>query len=401
MTAAGAVNSNTIRFLGVSAVCTTRSGGARGERGLGPLRDLKIVELAGIGPGPMCAMLLADMGARVLRIDRRQPAELGMPRPREYDLLLRNRPAIRADLKDPADRERIMRLIEDADMLIEGYRPGVAERLGLGPDDCLARNRRLIYGRMTGWGQSGPRAQAAGHDLNFIAVTGALHALGRKGQPPTVPLNIVGDIGGGALYLAMGLLAALHEARSSGQGQIVDAAIVDGVASLMTQTQGTLGAGLMSHERGTNHTDSGAPFYEVYECADGRYVSFAPVEPKFFARMLEGLGLDADALPAQWDRANWPVLKARIAERVMTRTRDEWTAVFDGSDACFAPVLTLDEAVSDPHLVARRTYVDLDGVVQPAPAPRFSRTVPDTPRPVHAWDDLTDEEIIAQWRGRG
>ncbi|MGE0231900.1 MAG: CaiB/BaiF CoA transferase family protein [Flavobacteriaceae bacterium] len=364
---------------------------------MGPLKKLKIIELAGVGPAPMCAMLLADLGASVIRVDRRQPAELGVQRPRKYDLLLRNRPAIHVDLKDEHDRERVLDLIAEADMLIEGFRPGVAERLGLGPDDCLARNPKLIYGRMTGWGQAGPLAQSAGHDLNYIAITGALHALGRKGQAPTVPLNIVGDIGGGALYLAMGMLAALHEAQASGKGQVVDAAIVDGVASLMTQTQGTLGAGMMKHERGTNHTDSGAPFYEVYECADGRYVSFAPVEPKFYRLMLEGLELDPSELPAQWDRERWPEAKDRIAARVRTRTRDEWAAIFSGSDACFAPVLTLDEAILNEHLVARRTYVDLDGVVQPAPAPRFSRSVPDTPRPVYAWDDMSEEDIVSRW----
>jgi len=366
---------------------------------MGPLKNLKVLEIGSIGPGPMCAMLLADLGASVLRIDRQEPSGLGVQRPRKYDLLLRNRPSVRMNLKDAAEQQRLLDLVERADVLIEGFRPGVAERLGVGPDACLERNPRLVYGRMTGWGQEGPRSHVAGHDLNYIALTGALHAIGRKGQPPSVPLNLVGDIGGGALYLAFGIMAALHESRFSGKGQVVDAAIVDGVASLMTQVQGTLGAGMMNHERGSNITDSGAPFYDVYECADGRYVSFGAIEPKFFAQMLDRLALDPASLPDQWDRGGWPELRAKIAERVKTRSRDEWTAVFADSDACFAPVLTLSEAPDDPHLKARGTFVDIEGVIQPAPAPRFSRTAPDLPKPVDAWDGIPEDQLVERWCG--
>jgi crotonobetainyl-CoA:carnitine CoA-transferase CaiB-like acyl-CoA transferase len=366
---------------------------------MGPLADLRVIELAGIGPGPMCAMLLADLGAKVLRIDREQPSELGVQRPRQFDLLLRNRPSIRMDLKNSARQQEVLNLVAEADVLIEGFRPGVAERLGLGPEICMKRNPELVYGRMTGWGQAGPLAQSPGHDINYIALTGALHAIGRRGQPPSVPLNLVGDIGGGALYLAFGIMAALHEAKRSGMGQVVDAAIVDGVASLMTQTQGSLGAGMMRHERGANITDSGAPFYDVYECADGGFISLGAIEPKFFAEMLRVLDLDAAKLPAQWDRSGWERMRQAIADRVHTRSRDEWTILFEGRETCFAPVLTLGEAPSSPHLEARGTYLELDGVVQPAPAPRFSRTRPDEPRPVDAWDDLTDAEIIGLWKG--
>jgi alpha-methylacyl-CoA racemase len=365
---------------------------------MGPLANLRVVELAGIGPGPMCAMLLADLGARVLRIDRREPSGLGVQRPARYDILLRNRPSIRADLKDADDRERVLALIEDADILIEGYRPGVAERLGVGPADCLARNPALVYGRMTGWGQTGPMAQAAGHDINYIALTGALHAIGRRGQPPSVPLNLIGDIGGGALYLAFGILAALNEARFSGKGQVVDAAIVDGVASMMAQTQGTFEAGMMSSERGSNITDSGAPFYDVYPCADAEYLSVGAIEPKFFAALVGVLGLETKELPDQWDRQKWPELRERIGTAIASRTRDEWSRAFAGVDGCVAPVLSLTEAVKHPHMTARDTFIEVDGVRQPAPAPRFSRSVPDRPLPASAWDDTNEEEIVAQWK---
>jgi crotonobetainyl-CoA:carnitine CoA-transferase CaiB-like acyl-CoA transferase len=347
----------------------------------------------------MCAMLLADLGAKVLRIDREQPSDLGVQRPREFDLLLRNRPAIRMNLKDPANQQRVLDLVSRADVLIEGFRPGVAERLGLGPEPCMKHNPRLIYGRMTGWGQGGPLAHSPGHDINYVALTGALHAIGRRGQPPSVPLNVVGDIGGGALYLAFGIMSALYETKHSGLGQIVDAAIVDGVASLMTQTQGSLGAGIMQHERGTNITDSGAPFYDVYECADGHFVSFGAIEPKFYAEMLQVLELDRGGLPAQWDRGGWEELRDAIAKRVRTKTRVEWVALFNDRETCFAPVLTLSEAPCNGHLRARETYVDIDGVVQPSPAPRFSRSMPDTPKPVNAWDGLTDDEIVRSWKG--
>jgi alpha-methylacyl-CoA racemase len=337
------------------------------------------------------------MGATVLRIDRTAPSGLGMPRPLRYNLLLRGRKALALDLKRPDAVALVLRLVERADALVEGFRPGVTERLGIGPEPCLARNPRLVYGRMTGWGQTGPLAEAAGHDLNYIALTGALHAIGRAGQPPTPPLNLLGDFGGGALYLAFGLLCALFEAQRSGKGQVVDAAIVDGTASLMTQFHGLLAAGLMNHERGTNMVDSGAPFYDVYECADGRWVSVAPIEGKFHAELLRLLEIDPATMPAQMDRAGWPAARARLAERFKTRTRDAWCARLEGTDACFAPVLTLDEAPAHPHLRERGIYVEIDGVTQPAPAPRFSRTVPGLPIPPQAPDPATAEAALAGW----
>jgi crotonobetainyl-CoA:carnitine CoA-transferase CaiB-like acyl-CoA transferase len=363
---------------------------------MGPLHGLKVIELAGIGPGPMAAMLLADLGATVLRVDRKEPASLGVPRPQRYDLLLRNRRSVPLDLKQPAAVRLVLDMVARSDVLIEGFRPGVAERLGLGPQDCHARNPRLVYGRITGWGQEGPLAQEVGHDLNYIALAGALHAFGRAGQAPAPPLNLVGDFGGGTLYLVIGILAALHEAGRSGQGQVIDAAMVDGVASLMTQPHGTFAAGLMSNERGTNATDSGAPFYDAYECSDGRWISLAAVERKFYAQALRVLGLD-ELLPEQWSREAWPAAKQRIAAVVRTRTRDEWCRAFAGTDACFAPVLTLDEAPQHPHLRARGTYAQIDGVLQPMPAPRFSRSQPPAPRAFQPWDPADADAILGPW----
>lgn len=367
---------------------------------MGPLNGLKVIELAGVGPGPMAAMLLADMGATVLRVDRKEPAGLGVPRPQKYDLLLRNRRSVPLDLKDPAAVELVLDMVAGADVLIEGFRPGVAERLGLGPEACLARNPRIVYGRITGWGQDGPLAQAVGHDLNYIALAGALHAIGRAGQPPAIPINLVGDFGGGTMYLVMGILAALFERAASGKGQVVDAAMVDGVASLMTQPHGTFAAGMMSNERGTNITDSGAPFYEVYQCADGKWVSLAAVETKFYAEALRVLRLDA-LLADQWKREAWPAAKAQIAEVVRTRTRDAWCSAFEGVEACFAPVLTLDEAPQHPHLRERGTYVDIEGVTQPAPAPRFSRTPSATPKAFQPWQAEEREQILGAWLDPG
>ncbi|MBT2302511.1 CoA transferase [Variovorax paradoxus] len=367
-----------------------------GVSDVGPLKGLKVIELAGIGPGPMAAMLLADLGATVLRVERKEPAALGVPRPQKYDLLLRNRRSVPLDLKDPAAVELVLDMVDGADVLLEGFRPGVAERLGLGPDECLERNPGLIYGRITGWGQDGPLAQAVGHDLNYIALTGALHAIGRAGQAPAIPINLVGDFGGGTLYLVMGILAALFERASSGKGQVVDAAMVDGVASLMTQPHGTFAAGMMSNERGTNITDSGAPFYDVYPCSDGKWVSIAAVEKKFYAEALRILRLEA-LLPDQWNRETWASAKAQIAEAIRKRTRDEWCVAFDGVEACFAPVLTLDEAPGHSHLRERGTYVDIDGVTQPAPAPRFSRTPPATPKAFQPWDAKDREQILGGW----
>ncbi len=342
---------------------------------------MKIVEFAGIGPAPLAAMLLADMGATVLLIDRASPVDLGVPLPQNIEFTRRNRAIIQLDLKQPAAVAAALRLIDGADALIEGFRPGVMERLGLGPEVCLARNPRLAYGRVTGWGQEGPLAHAAGHDLNYIALTGALHAIGRAGQPPTPPLNLVGDYGGGALYLVTGLLAAIVCARATGHGQVVDAAMVDGALSLMTPIYAMKAGGRLSAPRGENQLDSGAYYYEVYECADGQYVSVAAIEGRFHAELLRLLEIDPATLPAQRDSAGWPKVKAMLAERFRTRTRAEWCALLEGSDACFAPVLSMDEASSHPHNRARGAFIDVGGVTQPAPAPRFLRTKAPPPRP--------------------
>lgn len=364
---------------------------------MGPLQGLKVIELAGIGPGPMAAMLLADMGATVLRVDRKEPTALGVPRPLKYDLLLRNRRSVPVDLKDPRAVGFVLDLVAGSDILIEGFRPGVTERLGLGPDACLERNPRLVYGRITGWGQEGPLAQDVGHDINYIALAGALHAIGRAGQPPVPPINLVGDFGGGTLYLVIGILAALHTARITGKGQVVDAAMVDGVANLMTQPYGTFGAGMMNNERGTNATDSGAPFYDVYECADGRWISLGSVEAKFYAEALRVLGLPKDMVQDQWQRETWPAAKQRIAAVVRTRTRDQWCQAFEGVEACFAPVLAIDEAPRHPHLQARGTYTDIDGVTQPMPAPRFSATPNGKPQAFRPWKAQDAGEILGPW----
>lgn len=364
---------------------------------MGPLAGIKVIELAGIGPGPMCAMLLADLGATVLRIDRQQPVEQGNPRPLKYNLLLRNRGSIALDLKKPEAIELVLRLVTRADALMEGFRPGVTERLGLGPAVCLERNPRLVYGRMTGWGQTGPLASAAGHDINYIALTGALNAIGRRGQPPVPPLNLLGDYAGGSLYLAFGMLAGIIDARSSGKGQVVDAAIVDGTASLMTSAFGLHAGGLVSLERGTNANDSGAYFYDVYECADGRWVSVAPLEGKFHSELLRLLEIDPRDIGPHRDRANWAKGREMFARRFKTRTRAEWCALLEGTDACFAPVLGMDEAPGHPHFKARATFVEVDGVVQPAPAPRFSRTVPDRPKPPREINRDSTDAALAAW----
>jgi len=374
---------------------------------MGPLAGVKILEFAGVGPGPMAAMLLADLGATVLRVERKEPSGLGIERPLKYNLLLRNRQAIALDLKRPEAVELALSLVERADALIEGFRPGVMERLGLGPEPCFARNRTLVYGRMTGWGQDGPLASAAGHDLNYIALSGALNAIGREGQPPTVPLNLVGDFGGGALYLALGILAGIIEARQSGQGQVVDAAILDGAASLQTSLFGLWGAGLMSGERGTNTIDSGAHFYDVYRCSDGKWVSVAPIEGKFYAELLRRLEIDPRSLGGQMDRKGWPRARAILAAKFETRTRDEWCRLLEGTDVCFAPVLAWNEVADHPQVRARETLIEVDGVVQPAPAPRFSRTVPERPTPPAApcggaaLTEWLDAAQVEGWRRRG
>ncbi len=341
---------------------------------MGPLAGVRVIEMAGIGPAPFCGMLLADMGAEVVRVDRLTPSDLGIETPVKYDLFNRNKQSVAIDLKSADGVATALRLIEKADILIEGFRPGVMEKLGLGPDACLAANPRLVFGRMTGWGQDGPLAQAAGHDLNYIALTGALAAIGRNGQAPAVPLNLIGDFGGGALYLAMGVLAASIEAGRSGRGQVVDAAIVDGTASLMTMFHSFLQMGAWATERGVNIIDGGAPFYDVYETSDGKYVSVAAVEAKFYGELVERMGLARDSLPRQHDRKRWPELRARFAETFKSRTRDEWCELLEGTDACFAPVLDLVECQSHPHIAARNIHQSVDGVINPAPAPRFSRT---------------------------
>jgi len=362
---------------------------------MGPLHGLRVVELASIGPGPMCAMLLADLGADVIRIDRLEPSGLGVPMNARFDVNARSRRSAALDLKSPAGRDAVLRIVERADVLIEGFRPGVAERLGLGPADCQARNPRLVYGRMTGFGQTGPLAQAAGHDLNYIALTGALDAIGPAGGAPVPPLNLVGDYGGGALYLAFGLMAALFERQSSGRGQVVDAAMVDGAASLMSMFHGMLAAGGWPGKRGENLLDGGAPFYGVYETADGKHVSIGSLEPKFYAEMVKRLGLDERFLRLQGDASQWPALREAIAAAVRTRTRDEWSALLEGTDVCFAPVLALGEVHKHPHAVARGTYVEVAGVVQPGPAPRFDRSVPEHPRPAPA-NGAHTAEVLAE-----
>ena len=364
---------------------------------MGPLSGLKIIEFAGIGPGPMCAMLLADMGAQVLRIDRAEPVDLGSKRPPRFDLLRRNRQIIRLDLKRSEAVEFALDLVAKADGLVEGFRPGVMERLGLGPDVCLARNKRLVFGRMTGWGQDGPMANAAGHDLNYIALTGVLDAIGRKDGPPAPPLNLVGDFGGGALYLAMGMLAAMLECKSSGHGQVVDAAMVDGASSLMTAAYGMHAAGLSDGGRGGNMLDSGAYYYDVYECADGKYVSIACIEGKFHAELLARLGVDPQSLPAQSDRANWHVAREIFTGIFKGKTREAWVALLEGTDTCFAPVLSVEEAPRHPHNVARGTFIELDGVVQPGPAPRFSRTALGIPLPPDAPGSDDAPAVLASW----
>lgn len=361
----------------------------------GPLAGVKIVEFAGIGPAPFCGMLLGDMGADVVRIDRREESDLGVKTPPEMELLNRNKRSIALDLKSHADLEIARRLIAQADAVIEGFRPGVVERLGVGPDDCLKLNPQLVYGRMTGWGQDGPLAQAAGHDLNYIALVGALNCVGPADRPPPPPLNLIGDFGGGALYLAMGVLAAILSARTTGRGQVVDAAMIDGVASLMTIFHAFRHAGLWSLERSANVVDGGAPFYRVYETADGKYVSLAAIERKFFATFLARVGLD-ELLERQNDKARWPQMHAQFEALFRTRTRDQWCELLEGSDACFAPVLDLDEAQAHPHNATRGVYQTQAGLSQPAPAPRFGRT-PGGLRRTPPRPGQDTDEILRDW----
>ncbi len=359
---------------------------------MGPLDGCTIIELGGIGPAPFAGMLLADMGADVIRIDRTSTNhDLGIALPRQYSVLLRNRRSIRVDLKDPRGAAVVLRLVEQADALIEGFRPGVAERLGVGPEECLARNERLVFGRMTGWGQDGPLAHAAGHDINYIALSGALHAIGPRGGAPTVPLNLVGDFGGGGAYLAIGVLAAMLSARATGRGQVIDAAMTDGSASLMSAIYGMHGSGLVNDERGSNIIDGGAFFYGTYETADGGWVSIGSIERRFYDELITTLELDPSDFPDRDDRTRWPEYRERVSQVFRTKTRDEWTVLMQGTDICFAPVLSVAEAPHHPHNQARCTFIDVDGVIQPAPAPRFSATPTTIPVAPTASGTHTDE----------
>ncbi|MFB7399281.1 CaiB/BaiF CoA transferase family protein [Streptomyces rubiginosohelvolus] len=361
--------------------------------GHGPLTGVRVVELAGIGPGPFAAMLLADLGADVVRVDRPGGAGLGIDP--AHDLTNRNKRSVVLDLKSDEGPARVLDLVERADILVEGYRPGVAERLGVGPDACLARNPQLVYGRMTGWGQDGPLADRAGHDIAYIALTGTLSMIGRPDEPPTVPANLVGDYAGGSLYLVVGVLAALQHARAHGEGQVVDAAIVDGAAHLATMIHGMLAAGSWQDRRGANLLDGGCPFYGTYATSDGGHMAVGPLEGQFYAEFARLLGI-AEAFPDRWDLARWDELRAAVTERFLTRTRAEWTEVFAGTDACVAPVLSLGEAPHHPHLAARSTFVEHGGRTQPAPAPRFSAT-PVFVRTGPALPGADTEAVAADW----
>ncbi len=360
---------------------------------MGPLHGVKILEIAGIGPGPFAAMMLADMGAEVLRVDRAGSVRGGDPANPPLDLLARGRRSVGVDLKSPEGVALLLDLVDGADGLIEGFRPGVAERLGFGPDVCAQRNPRLVYGRMTGWGQDGPYAPAAGHDLNYIALAGALAHFGRAGEPPTPPINLVGDFGGGGMLMAFGMVCGLLEAARSGQGQVVDAAMVDGASVLMTMMYGFAAMGIWNDDRGTNLLDTGAPCYDVYATSDGKWISIGSLEPQFYAQLLELLELDPATLPHQHDRSAWPEMKERFAAIFGSRTRDEWCELFEGTDVCFAPVLTMSEATRHPHNVERGGFVEVAGVTQPAPAPRFSRTAAEIAMPPAHPGQHTDEAL--------
>jgi len=356
----------------------------------GPLTGLKIIEFAGIGPGPFCGMLLSDLGADVVRIDRK-----GQGRGSPSDITARGRRSVGLDLKNPAAIETCLKLFETADVVFEGFRPGVMERLGLGPDVALKRNPKLVYGRMTGWGQFGPYAQAAGHDMNYIAITGALHAIGTEDKP-VPPLNLVGDFGGGALYLAFGMLAGVIKARETGEGQVIDCAMSDGAASLMAMFYGFKASGAWTESRRSNLLDGGAHFYDTYQCSDGKWVSIGSIEPQFYALLLQKTGISDPSSKSQMDRGAWPDLKAKLAAVIATKTRDEWCALMEATDVCFAPVLDLDEAPRHAHNVARQTFVEVAGVTQPAPAPRFSRTPGAIQGPPPAIG-AHDEDALKDW----
>jgi len=365
---------------------------------MGPLQGVKIIEVAGIGPGPYGAMMLADMGADVVRVDRAGQVSGGNPDAPPSDVLNRGRRSVGVDLKSPEGVETLLRLVESADGLIEGFRPGVAERLGFGPDVCLERNPRLVYARMTGWGQDGPYAPTAGHDINYISLAGVLGHLGRAGAPPTPPINLVGDFGGGGLLMAFGMACGLVHARATGEGQVVDAAMVDGAASLMTMIWSFVHMGIWDEGRGVNLLDTGAHFYDTYETADGEWVSIGSIEPQFYAELIRLTGLDGEDLPHQMDRTNWGANKERLAEVFRTKTRDEWCEIMEGTDVCFAPVLTMREAAKHPHNVERQTFVEVAGLTQPAPAPRFSATPGEIRRPPAHAGQHTDE-VLGEWLG--
>ena len=346
----------------------------------GPLAGIRVIEMVGLGPCPFAAMMLADMGAEVIRIDRKSAKGAVNPFPMlgtKYDVMARGRRSLALDLKQPEGRATALRLIERADVVLEGFRPGVMERLGLGPAECQARNPALVYGRVTGWGQEGPLAQAAGHDINYLALTGMLHAMGRPGEPPAPPLNLVGDFGGGAMMLAFGVVCAVLEARKSGQGQVVDAAMTDGAALLGAMMYGFRAHGTWSDQRGANLLDGGAHFYDTYACADGKFISIGAIEPQFYALLLKLAEIDDPQFDAQMDPCQWPALSEKIAAVFLTRSREGWCRLLEGTDACFAPVLDMAEAPQHPHNVARATFIEVGGVTQPAPAPRFSRTAPE------------------------
>jgi len=365
----------------------------------GPLAGVRIIEIAGIGPGPFAAFMLADMGADIVKVDRAERVQGGDPSTPPGDLLQRGRRSIGVDLKSPEGVEVVLQLCEQADALFEPFRPGVAERLGIGPDACVARNPKLVYGRMTGWGQDGPYAHTAGHDINYIALAGALYHFGRAGEPPTPPMNMVGDFGGGGMLLAYGLVCALLHAQRTGEGQVVDAAMVDGSAALMMMFHAFRAMGIHDEEhRGTNMLDTGAHFYDVYETADGEWVSIGSIEPQFYAELLRLTGLDGEQLPHQMDKSQWPSMKERLAAVFKAKTRAEWCELMEGTDVCFAPVLRMSEAAQHPHNVHRKTFLELDGVVQPAPAPRFSKTPGTVQRPPAHAGQHTDE-VLGDWLG--
>jgi len=359
--------------------------------GKGPLSGVKVLEFAGIGPGPFCAMLLSDMGAEVIRIDRK-----GAQGGSKFDVTARGRKSVALDLKNPDGIEAVLKLVEQADILQEGFRPGVMERLGLGPDIVLKRNPKIVYGRMTGWGQEGPLAHAAGHDINYISLTGALHAIGPKEGKPVPPLNLVGDFGGGALYLAMGMLAALLSARDTGKGQVVDTAMTDGATSLMSMFFGFMASGMWEDDRYRNMLDGGAHFYDTYECSDGNFISLGSIEPQFYALLREKAGLNDPAFDAQMDKGQWPQLKEKLATVMKSKSRDEWCEIMEGTDICFAPVLSIGEAKDHPHNKARETIVERDGVVQPNVAPRFFGTPSEIQGPPPSAGGDTDD-VLGAW----